>query len=121
MNDPMDVMDYRETVSVRLTRAQVERLRQQASALGISQSDVLRRWIDDCDAEQEELVFADLTLAWLQWLEGALQSDPHFARDVADALHWFLAGKPPSAHDVLNAARFLKTSIEAYRSRVSSL
>jgi hypothetical protein len=60
---------------------------------------------------------AAVILEWLEWLEGALKSDPIFARDVADALHWVLAGKPPSGHDMLNAVRFLKTSIEAYQQR----
>ena len=110
-NDHTETKDYTETVSVRLTKAQVERLRQHASALGISQSDVLRHWIDDCDSEQGETVFADLALAWLEWLEQALVSDPNLARCVAHALSR-LAGKPLSANDVVNSVRIIKDGIE---------
>jgi hypothetical protein len=108
-------MDYRETVSVRLTRAQVERLRQQAHQCGISQSDLIRRWIDGCDAEQE-LVFADLTLAWLQWLEQAIRSDLHLNRDIAVAFQRLGTG---DVQGVLEVVRTLKTSIEAYQRRVT--
>jgi len=44
-----EIKDYTETVSVRLTKAQVERLRGYAFERGISQSDVIRQWVDDCD------------------------------------------------------------------------
>lgn len=116
-NDHTETKDYSETVSVRLTKAQVQRLRQYADALGISQSDVLRGWIDDCDAEQGEMVFADLTLAWLKVLEQALVSDPNFARCVAHALNR-LAGKPLSTNDVRDAVRFLKEGVEGHKQRL---
>lgn len=116
MNDPMDVMDYRETVSVRLTRAQVERLRQQASACGIRQSDLIRRWIDGCDAEPSELQNADLTLAWLQWLEQAIRSDLNLNRDIAWAFQRLSTG---DVQGVPMVVRTLKTSIEAYQRRVT--
>ena len=45
----MDVKDYTETVSVRLTKAQVERVKHYAKECGMSVSDVIRRWIDDLD------------------------------------------------------------------------
>ena len=45
----MDVKDFSETVSVRLTKAQVELLKAHADALGISQSDLIRYWIDRAD------------------------------------------------------------------------
>ena len=45
----MDVKDYTETVSVRLTKAQVELLKAHADALGISQSDALRKWVETAD------------------------------------------------------------------------
>ena len=45
----MDVKDYTETVSVRLTKAQVALLKAHADVLGISQSDVIRGWIESAD------------------------------------------------------------------------
>jgi hypothetical protein len=44
-----EIKDYTETVSVRLTKAQVKQLRDSAFERGISQSDVIRQWIHDCD------------------------------------------------------------------------
>lgn len=44
-----EIKDYTETVSVRLTKAQVARLRDAAQERGVTQSDVIRQWIDDCD------------------------------------------------------------------------
>ncbi len=50
MNDEyMDIKDYTETVSVRFTKAQVERLREIADATGQSQSDLIRYWVDNAD------------------------------------------------------------------------
>ena len=45
----MDVKDFSETVSVRLKKDQVELLKAHADALGISQSDVIRGWIENAD------------------------------------------------------------------------
>ena len=45
----MDVKDYKETISVRLTQGQVELLKAHANALGISQSDLIRNWVETSD------------------------------------------------------------------------
>lgn len=45
----MDIKDYSETVSVRLTKAQVQLLKAHADALGISQSDLIREWLSNAD------------------------------------------------------------------------
>jgi len=116
-NDQTETKDYSETVSVRLTKAQVERLRQHASALGISQSDVLRRFLDGCDSEQSEVVFADLTLAWLEWLEQAIQSDLNLKQCIAWAFKQLGTG---DVQGVPAVVRTLKTSIEAHKRRLTN-
>ena len=45
----MDVKDFSETVSVRLTEVQAERLKAHADARGVSQSDLIRYWIENGD------------------------------------------------------------------------
>ena len=119
MSEETDVKDYSETVSVRLTKTQTAWLRQHAQVLGISQSDILRHWIDDCNSEQGEIVFTDLALAWLEWLEQALVSDANFARCVAHALNR-LAGKPLSTNDVSDAVHILKEGVEGHKQRSAS-
>jgi len=47
--DDLDVKDYTETVSVRLTKEQVARLRSRARREGMSQSDLIRSWVDTAD------------------------------------------------------------------------
>lgn len=44
-----EIKDFTETVSVRLTKAQVARLKQAATEMGMTPSDLIRRWVDDCD------------------------------------------------------------------------
>ena len=115
-NDQTETKDYSETVSVRLTKAQVERLRQHASALDISQSDVLRGWIDDCNSEQGEIVFADLVLGGLEWLEQAIESDLNLKRCIAWAFKQLGTG---DIQGVPAVVRTLHTSIQAYRHRLT--
>ena len=45
----MDVKDYTETVSVRLTKEQVAQLKHHAESRNLSQSDVIRQWIENAD------------------------------------------------------------------------
>ena len=46
---PDNIKDFSETVSVRLTQEQVELLKAHADLLGISQSDLIRYWIENGD------------------------------------------------------------------------
>ena len=47
--DFMDVKDYTETVSVRLTKEQVRQLKRHAESRNVSQSDLVRSWIESAD------------------------------------------------------------------------
>lgn len=44
-----EIKDYTETVSVRLTKAQVEQLKQAAVEMGMTQSDFIRQWVETLD------------------------------------------------------------------------
>jgi len=46
---PDNIKDFSETVSVRLTQEQVEKLKAHADARGVSQSDLIRDWIENGD------------------------------------------------------------------------
>lgn len=119
MSEHMDVKDYTEVITARVTKTQLARLRQHAEALGVSQSDVLRRFLDDCDPEpgQAEVVFADLTLAWLELLENAIQSDLNLKRCIAWAFKQLGTGDVQAVPAVV---RTLKTSIEAHKRRLTA-
>ena len=47
--DTMDVKDYTETISVRLTQGQVELLKRHAENCNKSQSELIRYWIENAD------------------------------------------------------------------------
>ena len=46
---PDNIKDFSETVSVRLTQEQVEKLKAHADVLGVSQSELLRYWVENGD------------------------------------------------------------------------
>ena len=108
--------DYTEVITARVTKAQLARLREHAQVLGISQSNLLRGWIDDCNSEQGEIVFADLVLGGLEWLEQAIESDLNLKRCIAWAFKQLGTG---DIQGVPAVVRTLKTSIEAYRHRLT--
>ncbi len=45
----MDVLDYSEVITARLTKKQLARFREHARQAGISQSELMRRWIETAD------------------------------------------------------------------------
>ena len=47
--DDMNINDYTETVSVRLTKEQVAQFKHTAESRNLSQSDVIRQWIENAD------------------------------------------------------------------------
>lgn len=73
-----EIEEYTETVSVRLTKAQVVRLRDYARERGISQSDVIRQWINDCD----------VTPVLSEPLKENLRQDEAFRRGTVGGSEW---------------------------------
>lgn len=73
-----EIKDYTETVSVRLTKSQVARLRDYARERGISQSDVIRQWIHDCD----------VTPVLPESLKQYLRQEEAFRRGTMGESHW---------------------------------
>ena len=73
-----EIKDYTETVSVRLTKAQVARLRDYAKERGILQSAVIRQWISDCD----------VTPILSEPLKENLRQEEAFRRGMMGEGHW---------------------------------
>ena len=48
-NRYMDVLDYSEVITARLTKKQLARFREHARQAGISQSELIRQWIETAD------------------------------------------------------------------------
>ena len=46
---PDNIKDFSQTISVRLTQEQVEKLKAHADVLGVSQSELIRYWVEHGD------------------------------------------------------------------------